>query len=183
MSRNLPCRVTPSTSVPLSADSGGSKVFSALNAAMSTRTMARSGEPAAQVQREAFDLGKLGHAVSLGERPSGRALLAEAPRSSRSVPKTRSSRPRCCSYAVCSPPRSTSIRSGTSVIGSRKVPAHVPARHSDSTTRSASGCHETRRARPSPRWSRNTSPVDGSGDGRSMVTFWSRRRAVSALSG
>ena len=34
MSRNLPCRVTSSTSVPSSARSGGSKVFSALNAAM-----------------------------------------------------------------------------------------------------------------------------------------------------
>ena len=34
MSRNLPCRVTLSTIVPSSADSGGSKVLRALNAAM-----------------------------------------------------------------------------------------------------------------------------------------------------
>jgi hypothetical protein len=42
MSRNFPCRVTPSMRVPWRADTGGSKVFRALNAAMSTRTIARS---------------------------------------------------------------------------------------------------------------------------------------------
>ena len=41
MSMNLPCRVTSTTKAPLRADSGGSKVFRALKAAMSTRAMAR----------------------------------------------------------------------------------------------------------------------------------------------
>ena len=61
------CRagVTPSTSVPSSADSGGSKVFRALNAAMSTRTIARPSRRAAQVLAQGFHLGQLGHAVTL----------------------------------------------------------------------------------------------------------------------
>ena len=78
MSRNLPCRVTSSTKLPLSADSGGSKVFSALNAAMSTRAIARSVEPAAQVLGERLDLGQLGHAVSLGRLAAGAAGMTAA---------------------------------------------------------------------------------------------------------
>ncbi len=62
MSRNLPCRVTSSTKLPASADSGGSKVFSALNAAMSTRAIARLGQPAAQVQRRPSTSGSSGTA-------------------------------------------------------------------------------------------------------------------------
>ena len=42
MSRNLPWRVTSSTRVPSSADTGGSKVFSALTWTTYALTMARS---------------------------------------------------------------------------------------------------------------------------------------------
>ena len=69
MSRNLPCRVTSSTSVPSSADSGGSKVFSALNAAMWTLAMARPSSRPLQVEGQRFHLGQLGHAPSLGGDP------------------------------------------------------------------------------------------------------------------
>ena len=67
MSRNLPCRVTSSTSVPSSADSGGSKVFSALNAARWTVTIARSASRPLQVEGQRLHLGQLGHEVSLGD--------------------------------------------------------------------------------------------------------------------
>ena len=42
MSRNLPCRVTLSTSVPSRAETGGSKVFSALIWTTYALTIARS---------------------------------------------------------------------------------------------------------------------------------------------
>ena len=62
MSRNLPCRVTSSTSVPSSAESGGSKVFSALNAATCDLDDGAVGEPAPEVEGQGFHLGQLGHA-------------------------------------------------------------------------------------------------------------------------
>ena len=43
------------------------------------------------------------------------------------------------------------------------MPVQVPPLHSESTTTSASACHETRIARPSPRASRKTSPAEGNG--------------------
>ena len=66
MSRNLPCRVTSSTSSPSSARSGGSKVLSALNAAMCTVAIAWSVQPALEVEGQGFHLGQLGHPRSLG---------------------------------------------------------------------------------------------------------------------
>ncbi len=94
MSMNLPCRVTSSTRLPASADSGGSNVFSALKAAMSTRAIARPCEPAAQVEREAFDLGQLGHAPSVGgdtrcrgaDKPGRRGATLEPCSRSRPLP-------------------------------------------------------------------------------------------------
>ena len=63
MSRNLPCRVTSSTISPSSARSGGSKVLSALNAAMCTVAIAWPVEPAPEVEGQGFHLGQLGHAA------------------------------------------------------------------------------------------------------------------------
>ena len=62
MSRNLPWRLTPSTSVPCSACSGGSNVFSALKAVRSTRLIARPTRRPRRSSDEGFDLGELGHA-------------------------------------------------------------------------------------------------------------------------
>ena len=63
MSRNLPCRVTSSTRVPSSADSGGSKVLRALNAARWIFDDGAAVEPALQVEGQGFHLGQLGHAA------------------------------------------------------------------------------------------------------------------------
>ena len=62
MSRNLPWRVTSSTRVPSSACTGGSNVFSALIATTCTLAMARSVEPALEVEGQRLHLGQLGHA-------------------------------------------------------------------------------------------------------------------------
>ena len=94
MSRNLPCRVTSSTRVPSSADSGGSKVFSALNAAMSTRAIARSASRPRRSRARRFHLGQLGHADQSRRQPASIELLSVvvAPSTDR------------CMHRRCSPP-------------------------------------------------------------------------------
>ena len=49
------------TTGPCSADSGGSKVFTALNAATSARTTARPTARSRRNDGERLDLGQLGH--------------------------------------------------------------------------------------------------------------------------
>ena len=96
MSRNLPCRVTSSTSVPSSAESGGSKVFSALNAATCTLTMARSVSRPRRSRARASTSGSSGTAESrrpavgpVGARRVWRSAAASAP-----------SRRRCCPHSA-----------------------------------------------------------------------------------
>ena len=80
---NLPCRVTSSISSPRRAESGGSYVFSALNAASSTSAMVCPTHALAQEPRERLDLGHLRHGDHYPRGASSRAQAASGPPRSR----------------------------------------------------------------------------------------------------